>query len=818
MANKRLLALLLVFVMLFSFAACKDKTGDNDATSTPNGTSKPTQQVDLLSKTTPVPNRVKPVTSDKVVGGNEDELVFKSILPESKSNFDDLTDVKDSGWSFYHSGKVVLSEDGGVDGTQCIKYYGASEEGIKYQYSCPTTNLYKIMTKPGTYKVSFQILIGGDDADSVTAPGFAILIRGNGAQDENSFIAPDKNKVNYRYNPNATIDGEEGDWLTVEFQMTILDSDIEAGVNHSWYLCLHQINEYADEFYVDNFQVLYAEPAPEKEKLVTTAETWVANEMTFIANKTVDDPVNTRLLDVEFTNGHKTITMPGFWDGDNVWRVRFALPEEGTWTYKTIYSDSSDSGVHNKTGSINVTKYAGDLEIYKHGFVKTEPNTKYFMYADGTPFFYLGDTHWNFLAEEYDKVGAKGKGTDTTSHFKYIVNKRVAQGYTVYQSQPNEVSFDMTDGITVKDIIGLKNADKYFKYIADQGLVHANAQFFFASSMNKVVMKNYSQAEYEKLLDTLSRYWVARFGAYPVMYTLAQEVDNDFYYKENTGDNTEMTAASNPWKFVCTALYKYDPYKNPISAHQEGASKIINYTTASNSAFRNVEGHTWWANQWKPVLNQKFDFSGAKDYWNLSGQGKPAVVYEACYDGLWANEYVARAQGWLAFLNGMFGHGYGAIDIWLYNSTYNMDADTIRNGVTITVETKQTPWGKSIEYASGYQMGYMKQLFEKYEWWKLVPAFDDKKIFVSETGTYSVAHIDTDLYIAYLYDDVSKEGTKLTGTFTGLDANAEYTYQWFNPRTTAMSEPAKAAKDGANFAVGERPSAEDWVLVVQKAK
>jgi hypothetical protein len=147
-----------------------------------------------------------------------------------------------------------------------------------------------------------------------------------------------------------------------------------------------------------------------------------------------------------------------------------------------------------------------------------------------------------------------------------------------------------------------------------------------------------------------------------------------------------------------------------------------------------------------------------------------------------------------------------------------MDMDTIRNGVTITIETKQTPWGKSIEYASGYQMGYMKQLFEKYEWWKLVPAFDNKKIFVSETGTYSVAHIDTDLYIAYLYDDVSKEGTKLTGTFTGLDANAEYTYQWFNPRTTAMSEPAKAAKEGTNFVIGERPSAEDWVLVVQKIK
>ena len=817
MGNKRILALLLILVLIFSVMGCKDKSGDpTGETSSPTATTKPKKTaapVDILSTKTPAPNKMKPITADEASDGN---ATYVDIISGVKSDFNDATAVSETGWNYYHSGKVTLSDEG-VDGTQCVKYYGASREGNKYQYSTPTTNLYKLLTKAGTYKISFMIRIGGEDADSVGSSPFQIIIRGNGQQDENSFIAPDKNKKNYRFNPSATIDGEIDDWMTVEFKLTVLADDIEKGVSHAWYLCLHMIDEYATEFYIDDFKIQYAEPAPESEKLVTTAQTWVASEMTFIANKTVDDPVNTRTFDVVFTNGNKTITMPGFWDGDNVWRVRFALPTEGKWTYKTVYSDTSDSGVHNKTGSIQVDKYSGSLEIYQRGFVKTQPNTKYFTYADGTPFFYLGDTHWNFVAEEYDKAGAKSTGTDATSHFKYIVNKRVSQGYTVYQSQPNEVSFDMTDGITVKDLAGLQNMDRYFKYIADQGMVHANAQFFFASSMNSVVMVNYSKAEYEKLLDTLSRYWVARYGAYPVMYTLAQEVDNDYYYKENGASNTTMNGLNNPWKFVCTALAKYDPYDNPISAHQEGASKIMSYTTAVNSSFRNVEGHTWWATQWKPVLNKATDFSGARDYWE-GGQGKPAVMYEGRYDGLWTNEYGARAQMWLSFLNGIFGHGYGAIDIWLYNSTYDMDADTERDGVVTTVETKKTPWGTSIEYASGYQMGYAKEFFEQYEWWKLTPAFDDKKIFTSETGFYSVAYIEKDLFIAYLYDDISKAGTKKTGTFTGLDANADYTYQWYNPRTTAMSEPTKVQKDGSNFVIGERPSAEDWVLVVQKAK
>jgi len=192
-------------------------------------------------------------------------------------------------------------------------------------------------------------------------------------------------------------------------------------------------------------------------------------------------------------------------------------------------------------------------------------------------------------------------------------------------------------------------------------------------------------------------------------------------------------------------------------------------------------------------------------------------MYEGRYDGLWTNEYGARAQGWLSFLNGMYGHGYGAVDIWYYNSTDNKNK-TVRDDVTISVETKNTPWSKSVEYASGYQMSYMKAFLEKYEWWNLVPAFNDKKIFVSDTGFYSVAHIGTDLYIAYLYDNISKKGKTDTGTFTGLDANAEYTYQWFNPRTSATSEPVKVNKNGSEFSIGDRPSAEDWVLVVQKVK
>lgn len=183
-----------------------------------------------------------------------------------------------------------------------------------------------------------------------------------------------------------------------------------------------------------------------------------------------------------------------------------------------------------RTGKVFCTEYSGDLDIYKHGFVTTEYGKKYFTYADGTPFFYLGDTHWSL-------------GDETVDMVKTICEKRTSQGFTVFQSEPIGAAFDMTNGITEEDMAGLAINDEKFRIIADNGLVHANAQFFFPSYMEILIANNggYSDkiiadgmhelSDQAKIyLEKLSRYWVARYGAYPVMWTLGQEVDNDFYW------------------------------------------------------------------------------------------------------------------------------------------------------------------------------------------------------------------------------------------------------------------------------------------------
>src|SRR5258708_12667428 len=38
--------------------------------------------------------------------------------------------------------------------------------------------------------------------------------------------------------------------------------------------------------------------------------------------------------------------------------------------------------------------YEGDQTLYRHGFLKVSADHRHLQYADGTPFFWLGDTWW----------------------------------------------------------------------------------------------------------------------------------------------------------------------------------------------------------------------------------------------------------------------------------------------------------------------------------------------------------------------------------------------------------------------------------------
>jgi len=646
-----------------------------------------------------------------------------------------------TGWTAPYGGTLSASSTVTHTGTYSLQLAGRAQA-----WYSPVYNIYNNIKNggAGTYNISLWAYV---DAQTTSPSNGRLLLRATSVG-QYSFLDSGQTVGTL----NGSVSTATGTWTQYTGKLTVTAADI-SGATGDFNLCIDSLPGLANQnMYFDDVQIA----------------------------KVYADPFNDITLDVTFTGpNNTTIVMPAFWDGGYTWKVRFAPTLTGLWSYSTSCSNTADTGLHGLVGNISCVAYTGNLAIYQHGFVGVSSGNRYFTYADGTPFFYIGDTHWSMPTEPMDTM------------FKPLVDDRVAKGFTVYQSEPIGATYNLGDGLTQTDIAGFQDMDARFKYIADAGLLHTNAELFFSSELQ------YNGASYSTAyLQKLTRYWVARYAAYPVMWTTAQEVDDDLYGAFN--------AATNPWKTVFNALHTYDPYVHPQTAHQENVSNIL----ASTSSFKSLTGYNWFAAQWPPTKDGLPGFAVAKDYWNNSGS-KPVVNYEGHYENLWTNDWGARMQGWTAYLNGMFGQGYGAQDIWYYNSTYDENEDTVENSlITVTMAMKADTWSTSKNYAAATALAnYMKSFFNTINWWQLTPRFDDTTYFVNNSSYYSVASILNDTYVAYFYNQSTN-----TGTLKGMD-NVAYTAKWYNPRTGAYTTIGSVTPTNGSWTIPAKPDGNDWVLL-----
>lgn len=166
-------------------------------------------------------------------------------------------------------------------------------------------------------------------------------------------------------------------------------------------------------------------------------------------------------------NGKK-ITVFGFWDGGQNWKVRFSAPFTGTWTYK---SSSKDRGLSNVKGSLEVGAWPPqDLNenATRHGFVQVnnsgEQAGHYFQYADKTPFLWIGDTWWNWTNRKIH-----------FSTYKNLVDDRFIKGFNVGQlfvaangwGRPSSL-LDST--YSILDVAQMQKVDSMIAYANSKGI------------------------------------------------------------------------------------------------------------------------------------------------------------------------------------------------------------------------------------------------------------------------------------------------------------------------------------------------------------
>lgn len=138
-------------------------------------------------------------------------------------------------------------------------------------------------------------------------------------------------------------------------------------------------------------------------RLIAATHVYEVAEETFRANKTHANPYIDVDLWVTLTGPGGTFRIPAFWDGGKVFRVRLVATEPGTWTWSTG-DRTGDSGLDKQQGSFRAVAWSeADKEANpnRRGFIRVAANHHTLEYADGTPFFYTGDTWWSALTKIY---------------------------------------------------------------------------------------------------------------------------------------------------------------------------------------------------------------------------------------------------------------------------------------------------------------------------------------------------------------------------------------------------------------------------------
>lgn len=519
-------------------------------------------------------------------------------------------------------------------------------------------------------------------------------------------------------------------------------------------------------------------------------ECWHVAELTLSSKVHYANPYADVKVSATFTGPEgQSIYREAFWDGGDIWKIRFAPTVNGRWRWRTTSSDTDDTGLHGQTGELLCIGYEGDNRIYRHGFLRISESRRHFCHADGTPFFWLGDTHWQM--PDTERVDAcnhpehYGGECPHGGQFQHLLADRVARGFNVYQTYPNATSahwwsaaFSRIDPERFSAVF-----DVQMNRLAEAGEVIALGCGHFNNSTLIPAAD----------LCRFARYLVARYGAHPVVWITCQEMNAP----ENDGKNNR----SDVWQAVAKEIAAADGYGHPHSAHQW----VLDVATRP---LGHEPWHDWFALQGghrNSGLTPQARYKGYYDYFPT----RPMLETEAMYDrvdcGGVNTTDEARHSAWKALLCGSPGYTYGGAGIWALKWDANDPRWKQYNHAVGS-------WHEGMALPGVAQMTVLKQFFSSMNWMTLTPAFQDPAWSEWRDGERSVlATISNQLYVAYFYGATSQ------GTLKQLDSSAAYVARWFDPRKgDFVGSPTDVRSPNGTWDVPEKPTTEDWVLRVDK--
>jgi hypothetical protein len=366
------------------------------------------------------------------------------------------------------------------------------------------------------------------------------------------------------------------------------------------------------------FLAIFLTIACRPDEPMESVEQWGVFELS-LEGKKEGNPYMDISLDATFSKDGDQILVPGFYDGDGQFKIRFSPPSEGEWRYET---SSNDKDLDAKTGKVQAAAPEGN----NHGPLKIL-NTFYLQYADGTPYFGVGTTAYQWTSVK-KSIQEQTLSTLRDAPFNKIRMCVFPKSYQYgNETEPWAYPFQRQgeeNDYTQPNYEFFQNFDKRVEQLMDMDI---QADVILFHPYDKWGYSEMGREMNEKYV----RYMMARISAYRnVWWSLANEWD------------IPSIKESIDWEGIGSLLQKDDPHQRFRGIHNWYGSEDhfydhtrpwITHTSTQTSQFYNAQ--RWREMYQQPLLFDEMRYEGdVQSGWgNLSGEEMASYFWMAGLSG-----------------------------------------------------------------------------------------------------------------------------------------------------------------------------------------
>lgn len=420
-------------------------------------------------------------------------------------------------------------------------------------------------------------------------------------------------------------------------------------------------------------------------------------------------------------------------------------------------------------------------------------NRRYLTYADGSPFFWLGDTAWE-LFHKLDREEAAA-----------YMRQRASLGFNVIQA----VALAELDGLTTDNAYGRRPLLQDEQGTYDPCLPDVSGEYSYWDHVDYIVDEAASLGLYIAMLPTWGDKFHLKHGTGPVIFDERNAGTYGRWIGERYKDRSNLIWVMGGDR----GLIRYEHFAvvramaEGVRAGDSGHKLMTFHPQGWQSSSHHVHDEPWLdfnmiqsGHGNRMIMNYKF----VDEDYKLEPV-KPTFDAEPCYEDIpigfnpengYFDEADVRTAAYYGVFSGGFGHTYGHHSIWAM--------------VREPGDSHIMDWRTGMERPGASQMQHMRALMESRPFLERVP--EQGLIADNRPGANYIVATRGEGY-AMLY---TPNGLPLRVVMERLPGE-EVRASWYDPRTGSYSDAGvmpNRDRDVTEFRPPTSGRGQDWVLVL----